>query len=413
MAGESFEDYLWLVSEEGARCLRQIAEDPRGDLELARSLRRDWSASRVRLLLEQRELRRRASEKFTCASQMFFTRKGLEQATDETIALWKSRRFTAGKPVWDLCCGIGGDLLGFATRGDVEGWERDRVTALFAQANAELWSTAGKLRGRAVVTCADVREIETRLEGVELWHLDPDRRPGTHRVSQARWSEPPWEFAERLWTNQPHGAIKLAPAARVCSAWEAQLEWEWIGHRGECRQLIAWGGNLAQQLGMRRASILFRRGLPQALAARTIVGTGKETLLFGERIERFVYDPHPAVLAARLVPALAAELSLRALAPRGGYLTGENLLEDPALSTYEVKEVLPFDVKKLREYLRLRDAGWVEIKKRGVALEPERLRGQLRLRGSNTAWLIIAPFSKRVVALMVEPVFSSSSGDSG
>ena len=57
---------------------------------------------------------------------------------------------------------------------------------------------------------------------------------------------------------------------------------------------------------------------------------------------------------------------------------------------YEVLEVLPFVLKRLREVLRALDAGPLVVKKRGTAVEPEVLRRQLGLRGSREVTVVLA-----------------------
>ena len=56
-------------------------------------LRKELSAERVHLVLQQAALRHRARDKFAAAERMFFTPLGLEQATDEVIAQHKAQRF--------------------------------------------------------------------------------------------------------------------------------------------------------------------------------------------------------------------------------------------------------------------------------------------------------------------------------
>ncbi len=66
---------------------------------------------------------------------MFFTARGLEQATDEIVAACTASRFPRGLPLAELCCGIGGDLLALAHRGPVVGVDRDPAAAILADAN--------------------------------------------------------------------------------------------------------------------------------------------------------------------------------------------------------------------------------------------------------------------------------------
>ena len=101
-----FEDYCWLVSEHADRWLKIAAEQGDADVNQVQSLRRELGAPRAHLVLEQASLRRRTRDKIVLAEQMFFTRKGYEQATDSRIARYKSQRF-ADLTVTDVCCGIG------------------------------------------------------------------------------------------------------------------------------------------------------------------------------------------------------------------------------------------------------------------------------------------------------------------
>src|SRR3954452_20295369 len=126
-------DYRWLVSSAAKGWLASDSSDP---VRLITRLRKELSAERAHLVAEQIELRRRGREKFALAEQMFFTRKGLEQATDDCIAAYKGTRFSVGAQVFDLCCGTGGDLVAFCRRGPAVGVDCDDVTVLFAQANA-------------------------------------------------------------------------------------------------------------------------------------------------------------------------------------------------------------------------------------------------------------------------------------
>src|SRR5690606_37552124 len=93
------------------------------------------------------------------------------------------------------------------------------------------------------------RAEEIPLTDFDAWHIDPDRRPSGKRTTNVELHEPPLEVLERMLADNPNGAIKLAPAAEVPLAWQESAECEWIGSRGECRQLIVWHGKLARDTG--------------------------------------------------------------------------------------------------------------------------------------------------------------------
>jgi hypothetical protein len=110
------------------------------------------------------------------------------------------------------------------------------------------------------------------------------------------------------------------------------------------------------------------------------------------------------VIRAGLVGALADELDAGLLDPTIAYLTADAVVESPFARWFRVEDVLPFDVKKLTSALRGRGVGTVEIKKRGVDVVPEKLRAQLKLRGSESATVILTRVGGKRVALIARPV---------
>ena len=415
------DDYRWLTGAEGARWLRRAAEDRRPLVNQADRLRRRLSPQRTHLVLQQVELRRRARAKFADAGRMFFTPLGLQQATDQFVAAYKAARFPQGPPLADLCCGIGGDLLGLARRGPVLGIDRDPAAALLAEANARALGLSAGEGGGAEVRSGDVADVA--ISEFAAWHLDPDRRPKGRRTTMVELCEPGLPVIEKLLVGNADAAVKLAPAAALPDAWPQEAELEWIGRDRQCRQLVAWFGRLAEHPGKCRATILDEKPDGGADVVRTVIGKrgrssfsepGSCDSAIGEEdrkraaspfsVGRYVFDPDPAVLAAGLSGALAAEHGLSATGPRAAYLTGDRPVADPALACFEVTDVLPLDLKRLRRLLHERGIGRLEIKTRiktrGVAHEPGQLRRQLHLRGDGSAVLLLAPIGGTVTAIL-------------
>ncbi len=379
------QDYRWLIGPDGARWLRRVTDDARdaSPVTLAARLRRELSAPRTHLILEQIELRSRAQVKFALADEMFFTRLGLEQATDEAVARHKAERFPQGSLRVDICCGLGGDLMALATDGPAMGVDRDRVAALLA---AENLRRLDRSAGHVVV--ADATRLALPPEAA--WHVDPDRRPEGRRSTQLAWHSPDQSAVERLLKHAPQAAIKLAPAAEVPTAWQPRAELQWISRARQCRQLVVWFDRLARAAGQHSATVLTARSLDAMPQTRTVTGQPGRISEVAERIERYVFDPDPAVLAAGLTGVLAKQHQLKALAAGAVYLTGDSPIDDAALDCFEVDEVLPLDKKRLRRLLADRGIGRLEIKKRGLTIDPEKLRRELRLKGDAAAVLILA-----------------------
>ncbi len=392
MTGE-IDDYRWLVGEEARPWLNRAAAETASLVTLAARLRRDLGANRARLVLQQVELRRRALAKFTRADQMFFTAVGLEQATDERVAAYKAGRFPQGQAIFDLCCGIGGDLLALTGSGPVVGVERNEVTALVAEANLHALAPEVSWRRDAKVLVADVQNHAWTAP----WHLDPDRRPAGRRTTRVALHEPGWTTVERLLAEHGHAAIKLAPAGDVPDPWPQEAELEWISRARECRQLVAWFGALARAPGRRRATVLTTH---DPAGASTVTGIPDQPMATAARIDRYLFEPDAAVLAARLTGELASRYGLAALGPSTAYLTGDRALADPALACFEVAEVLPYDMRRLKKLLAQRSIGRLEIKKRGVRDDLEQLRKRLALRGEAGAVLFLTRWGSGVTAIL-------------
>ncbi|WP_289231318.1 THUMP-like domain-containing protein [Barrientosiimonas endolithica] len=73
----------------------------------------------------------------------------------------------------------------------------------------------------------------------------------------------------------------------------------------------------------------------------------------------------------------------------------------PWARRFVVTEAMPFNVKRLRAALRDRGVGRLTVKKRGVSIEPDQLRRQLRLKGDASATCVLTRAGSTQVALLV------------
>lgn len=378
------EELAWLTGPDAAAALRWLQQEDIASLGAAQRLRREYSADRARLLLTQAELRQRAQVKFRLASSMFFTPLGLEQATDEVVAEYKSQRYPTGVVV-DLCCGIGGDAMALALHSDVLAVDLSPVCTRFAAIN-------GQVAGRRVeAECRDAAHMDVSCAAA--WHIDPDRRAQGRRTSRVLHSSPTVEAIDGLLRQCQNAAIKLAPAAVAPPQW-SDGEREWISRDGECKQQVAWLGNLAWHAGRRSATIL------RGVGRRTVVASENPSLPPAAAIGRYLYEPDAAVLSARLVSTLTMAHGLECVDASSNYLTGDVVAADLALSSFLVLDVLPLDRRQLRPWLRQRKVGRLEIKKRGIELDVEQLRRELPCSGDEEATLIATKFQRRHVAVM-------------
>jgi hypothetical protein len=347
----------------------------------------------VSAVVGQARLRARARTKFgEFADRLLFTRAGLEQATRLSIAARHAGRFRdAGiGSVADLGCGIGGDAMGFAALGlHVRAVDADEVTAAIAAYNLAPFGA------QASVTCG--RAEASDLSGIEAVWLDPARRTAGHSETQrVRASDytPALDWAFVQAARLPTG-IKLGPGFDR-EALPAEGETQWISVDGTTIELVVWSGALARA-GVRRAALIVRGD-----RAHELTGAADAPDEPVRALGAYLHEPEGAVIRARLIGELARRMDAGMLATGVAYLTSDAAASSPFAASFRVREVLPVDTKPLAAALRARRIGTLEIKKRGVDVDPAALRTRLRLRGDESATLILTRIEGRRVAILAD-----------
>jgi hypothetical protein len=117
---------------------------------------------------------------------------------------------------------------------------------------------------------------------------------------------------------------------------------------------------------------------------------------------KYVYEPDPSVVAARLVDDIAARHSLSRTAANCEYLTGNAAVTEPLLAAFEVIDVLPFDLRRLKTAQRALNIRRFEVKKRGVDVSTDTLEKKLRATEGDVATLIITPSVQGVLAVIAK-----------
>ena len=377
----------WLVSERAEPALAAAASfaDPTS-LAAAQALRRLCDPGQAAAALTQVALRRRARAKFgERAAGMFFTPDGLQQATRAPVALWRAARFAeAGvRAVVDVGCGIGADALAFADAGlAVTGIEADAVTAVFAQAN---------LGARGRVVCARAEDVAEGLlaDGVGVF-VDPARRDARGRSWRIEDLSPSWAFATGLLRGR-FGCVKAGPGLDLAHV--GGEEAIWVSESGDLVELSLWTD------GVVRAAVLLPDGV------RLDVDPSADTRI--GPVAAWLYEPDPAVVRSGGVDTLAVRLGARRLAAGIAYLTAAGLKETPFATAFEVLDTLPYDERALRAWVRAGDVGALEIKTRGLGVDPAVLRRRLKPTGRAGATLVLTPTPHGARALVVRRITAS------
>ena len=400
-----------LISGEGWGLLQSLPPyDESTALSLGEGLREaGFDADLVAAALTQSRLRAKGHEKFgEFADGMLFTADGLEQATRLEIAARHAQRFRAAgiRQVFDLGCGIGADAMAIAGLDlAVTAIDADEVTATLAGVNLRHWPGASAFIGTAEGTQLPTGE-GARHTGA--W-LDPARRiPGvtdalgrTRRVFRLDAISPSWSTVQSIAQSLPATGAKLSPSFPH-GAIPGGAEAQWTSLGGEVLECALWWGPLVNRAG-RSALVIGPQGRSWTVReADTGGGVAPLASSLGQ-IGSWLYEPDRAVIRAGLTGALTSTVDGFELDSGVGYVTSERCVDVGYARRFRVTESMPLNVKALRAWLRDRDVGRVTIKKRGVALNADDLRRQLRLSGSAEMTLVLTRVKNQQVCLVVRP----------
>lgn len=351
----------------------------------------------VSAVVGQAHLRAKATAKFgPFAARMLFTRAGLEQATRLGVAARHAQRIRrAGlTSVADLGCGIGGDALAFAGAGlAVHAVDADEVTAALAAYNLAPFGEDATVRHATAEEA-----LGEPVPGQAIW-MDPARRTSGHsetrRVSADDYSSLlDWAFA--VAAQRPTG-IKLGPA-HDRDALPADAETQWVSADGSVVELVVWSRELARE-GVRRSALVIR-----GERSHELTGSADAEDAPVRALGAFLHEPDGAVIRARLIGDVARSLDAGMLDPRIAYLTSDAALTSPFVQSFRVRETLPITPKTINAALKTHGIGRIEIKKRGVDVDPAAFRRRLTLRGDAEATLILARFGDQRRAILADRV---------
>lgn len=373
-----------LLTPEGWALLAEL--EPFSDeqvLALNTQLRkRGFSADLIAAALSQVRLRHKAEKKFPgFAESMLFTPDGLQQATRLPVAAIHAQRFVqAGvSSVADLGCGIGADALAMAAAGlKVTAVDADETTAAAATINLMAFPNATVQLGLA-------EEFDpATVEG--LW-LDPARRhtknAGDRRLFDPESFSPPLSFVLSLAASGAPLGVKLGPALPH-DAIADDAEAQWVSVDGELVEVSLWFNRLKRSDVTRSALIITEGNHHELTSKRGFCEPDEPEVPLG-KIERYIYEPDSAVIRAGLVADLARLTGAHLIDEHIAYLSSQNPVDTVFARGYEVLDLMPFNVKTMRDWVRSHNVGVVEIKKRGVDVVPEQLRKQLLAKQSRSA----------------------------
>jgi hypothetical protein len=299
------------------------------------------------------------------------------------------------------------------------------------------------------VDCREIVDwpaLATPGDTATAWFLDPSRRTAAGPTWDPERLAPPWPVVADLLAraDQPV-VVKLGPGMPR-GLIPPGLAAVWVSHNGELVELSLWSGWSGWPPG--RSAVLLPGGhsLPgggapaadgrseggataaenrsedgaPAADGRSRGGAGAaedrsgggapvaddrsrggEDAVAPGPVGRFLWEPDPAVIRARATAELARRLEARPLARHIPYLSGDQDRLTPFARRFVVLERLDYSDRAVRAWVRRQGVGVLEIKTRGLDLDPARWRRRLGLKGPNRATVVCSPTVDGAAVLVV------------
>jgi len=341
----------------------------------------------VRAISEQIACRRKAAGKLPSLSRypLLYTKLALEQASGERAADWKSG-LMSGRRMLDLTGGLGIDTSFFARSFDhVVYCERDEVLAEMAERNRQvlaIWNVETR-RGASEEILGGYPD-----DAFDWIYVDPARREAKGRSVGLEASSPDVvRLHDLMLRKAPRICIKASPAIEsegLQGKLPALRSIVVVSVGGECKEVLLFleRGRTADHPPSVRAvciddgvfSISSRDDEPSERAVAH--GPG-----------RWLYEPDPAIIKARLSTELAAALGLEFLNASVDYLTSDRFVVAFPGRSFRIESCLPFKPKTFRGELSRLGITGAAIQRRDFPLSPEQLRQQFRIKEGSEVFL--------------------------
>jgi len=347
----------------------------------------------VRAIAEQIACRRKARKKLPELSKrnLLYSSLALEQASGERAAGYKSGLpGMSGKRLMDMSGGLGIDTIFFAQRFDeVVYCERDVVVAKIAEHNFR----ALGISNVSVIHGDSVETLETFPDdSFDLIFIDPARREKGRRSKALESGSPDVVSLHNLLLRKAHRfCVKASPAleidgieAKLASLFQVIV----LSVERECKEIL---------LFCRREN---NNGKPFVVKS-VCLGEGKENVIVSEvgypqqkhvasSPGRYLYEPDPAIIKARLTALVADQYGLQFINSRVDYLTSDRKIGDFPGRSFRVITTEFFKPGRFKTFLKEQGIESASILRRDFPLSPDEIRRRYCLGENKERFLIFS-----------------------
>ncbi len=385
------DDILFLQSPIGSKLAADLTHQNLSQatlLPLITQLRQTYTQQQVHAAVTTAQLRQKASTKFgEDAPSLLLTDDALQQASDPYIRAYRSQG-VAGLRVLDVCCGIGTDSIAFARAGaSVHGIDLDKTRIAMAQHNAQVLGLT------ITFTVADATQ-GLITEDYDLIFFDPARRTATgKRIYNIDDYMPPLNLIKQ-WDGA-HIMVKISPGVDLDQLKDYNATIEFISVDGDLKEAI-----LHQPSTVPYIATMIQKGKTYQWQ-NTEIETPSVAIT---EPHGWLCEPDASILRANLVQNVAQSVDGTMLDPLIAYFCTAVNPNSEWVRAWKIREWLPFNLKKLKARLRAMDVGTLTVKKRGSPITPDDLIRKLKLKGTQSATVVLTRYHDAPIAIICDDI---------
>ncbi len=383
----------FLKKEKNSKFFTKLQESKEFSINDIQKLLSENPEKPIKEMLSQIKLQKRNINKIPISNLLLFTEQGAQQASSWKLAQYHAEKFKAFKKVADLCCGIGVDLISIAKgKEKVYAIDLDADILKLAEYNCknQNLNNINFMLGKA----------EEFNQLVDAIFIDPDRRPGSNRRIAPEEYSPPFSKIMELRNICQNIAVKLSPAIdykRLNLPPDSTLEF--VSENGTLKEILLCMGKLSTKNCERKAVLLSSNQILQNSDVKTKI----------TEIQKILFEPDPAIIRARLVQELGCEIGFNLIDSKLALLTGSQIVQSNFGKLFQVEEIMKYDLKKVRKYVRENEIGELIIKTRGFPESVEKFRKKIKLKGNNSVVMFILRKGENHIIVFAQIVLTTSS----
>ena len=343
----------------------------------------------IRAMAEQLACRQKAAKKLPTLSKhnLLYTPLALEQSSGERTAAYKAS-FMSGKRAIDVSGGLGVDTMFLArTFQEVVYCERDPLLCAVVEHNL-------KVSGVANVQVRNGESISLLAEypdnSFDWIFVDPARREEGRRSIALEAASPDVVAShDLLLRHAQRVCIKASPALEISGLKKLLPALHTIivvSVDRECKEILLLLERAYPACGPVQVKAVCLNGDSEEIT-EVAGGNGDVPRVVAAAEKKYLYEPDPAIIKARLSAVLARDSGLQFVNKSVDYLTADLKIEAFPGRRFRVVESVPFKPKSFRAFLERHAIAGASIQRRDFPLSAEELRKKYRLVESERAFL--------------------------